>query len=130
MYQGFELAQNETVKNTYIGTIDADVFADAYVEKQLEDIGLICYKQITISDGAPFYVVVYYEPQYSEGVFTGYDGHPEDDGGEAAGRVRARPVLGRARAGRRREGARGGADGHDDRRSHAYRRTRRRVDRV
>lgn len=73
MYQGFELAQNETVKNTYIGTIDADVFADAYVEKQLEDIGLICYKQITISDGAPFYVVVYYEPQYSEGVFTGYE---------------------------------------------------------
>lgn len=72
MYQGYELVRNAEVTNTYIGTIDADDFADSYVDNQLEDIGLICYKQITISDGAPFYVVVYYEPQYSDGVFTGY----------------------------------------------------------
>ena len=58
------------------------------------------------------------EQLVASGVFAerGTDnGHPEDDGGEAAGRVRARPVLGRARACRRREGAHGGAYGHDAR---------------
>lgn len=80
MYQGFELAYNGEIKGTYIGTIDVADFEDAFIDKLNMDIGIVCYKQITISDGAPFYVVVYYEPQYSKGVFTGYE--EVEEGGE------------------------------------------------
>lgn len=73
MYNGFELARNEALQNTYIGTIDADDFADDFVDKQSMDIGLICYKQIVISEGTPYFVTVYYEPDYTEdGAFNGY----------------------------------------------------------
>lgn len=73
MYNGFELAYNGEIKGTYVGTMDVADFEDAFIDKLNTDIGLVCYKQIVISDGAPVYVSAVYYPDYTEdGEFNGY----------------------------------------------------------
>lgn len=73
MYNGFELAYNGEIKGTYVGTMDVADFEDAFIDKLNMDIGLICYKQIVISDGAPVYVSAVYYPDYAvDGEFIGY----------------------------------------------------------
>lgn len=73
MYNGFELARNAEIKNTYVGTIDVADFEDVFIDKLNMDIGIVCYKQIVISDGAPVYVSAVYYPDYTEdGEFNGY----------------------------------------------------------
>lgn len=73
MYNGFELAHNGEIKGTYVGTMDVDDFEDAFIDKLNMDIGLVCYKQIVISDGTPVYVSAVYYPDYTDdGEFNGY----------------------------------------------------------
>lgn len=80
MYQGFELAHNAEIKETYVGTIDVSDFEDIFIDKLNMDIGLVCYKQIVISDGAPVYVSAVYYPDYTEdGEFNGYLELEEDN---------------------------------------------------
>lgn len=80
MYQGFELAHNADIKETYIGTIDVADFEDVFIDKLNMDIGLVCYKQIVISDGTPVYVSAVYYPDYTEdGEFNGYLELEEDN---------------------------------------------------
>lgn len=80
MYQGFELAYNGEIKVTYVGTIDVSDFEDEFIDKLNMDIGLVCYKQVVISDGAPFYVSSVYYPDYTEdGQFNGYLELEEDN---------------------------------------------------
>lgn len=80
MYQGFELAHNGEIKGTYVGTIDVSDFEDIFIDKLNMDIGLVCYKQIVISDGAPVYVSAVYYPDYTEdGQFNGYLELEEDN---------------------------------------------------
>lgn len=80
MYQGFEYAHNGEIKETYVGTIDVADFEDAFIDKLNMDIGLVCYKQIVISDGTPVYVSAVYYPDYTEdGEFNGYLELEEDN---------------------------------------------------
>ena len=80
MYQGFELAHNGEIKCTYVGTMEVADFEDAFIDKLNMDIGLVCYKQIVISDGAPVYVSAVYYPDYTEdGEFNGYLELEEDN---------------------------------------------------
>lgn len=80
MYSGFELAHNGEIKGTYVGTMDVADFEDAFIDKLNMDIGLVCYKQIVISDGAPVYVSAVYYPDYTEdGEFNGYLELEEDN---------------------------------------------------
>ena len=80
MYQGFQYAPNETVTETYIGTIDSDDFVDAFIEKLNIDIGLVCYKKISESSGSYSIASVYYVPAYTEdGLFIGYDAFEEGE---------------------------------------------------
>ena len=80
MYQGFQYAPNETVTETYIGTIDSDDFEDAFIEKLNMDIGLVCYKKISESSGSYSIASVYYVPAYTEdGLFIGYDAFEEGE---------------------------------------------------
>lgn len=80
MYQGFELAHDRDIKGTYIGTIDVADFEDVFIDKLNMDIGIVCYKQIVISDGTPVYVSAIYYPDYTEdGEFNGYLELEEDD---------------------------------------------------
>lgn len=80
MYQGFEYAHNGEIKETYVGTVDVADFEDAFIDKLNMDIGLVCYKQIVISDGTPVYVSAVYYPDYTEdGEFNGYLELEEDN---------------------------------------------------
>ena len=81
MFNGYELAHNQDIKETYIGTIDVSDFEDVFVDKLNMDIGIVCYKQIVISDGAPVYITAIYYPDYTEdGQFNGYLELEEDSG--------------------------------------------------
>ena len=81
MFNGYELAHNQDIKETYIGTIDVSDFEDVFVDKLIMDIGIVCYKQIVISDGAPVYITAIYYPDYTEdGQFNGYLELEEDSG--------------------------------------------------
>ena len=79
MYNGFQYVPNEAVE-TYIGTLDTDDFEDAYIEKILSDIGIVCYQKISESSGEYTVASYYYVPSYDEGVFSGYIAFTEGGG--------------------------------------------------
>lgn len=80
MFNGYELAHNQDIKETYIGILDVSDFEDTFIDKLNMDIGIVCYKQIVVSDGTPVYVTAIYYPEYSEsGEFLGYLELEEDN---------------------------------------------------